>query len=187
MLGKRANGVFGSDLDWHLLQPLGRSSSSTEMVLAKPEPGERPTQLRGTVMESADREQRLLDAWCVRLREELVGCIATLESSLDPNNGAIGMLAARTRVTTLKRYVTVFQKWRLWLLEAKQISPPRRPADLVDYLLTRWDEPCGKKAICWMEKVATASMSYHGPRCGVAMLWSPANEASTHVSSALVS
>ena len=71
------------------------------------------------------------------------------------------MLAGRTRVTTLKRYVTVFQQWRLWLLESKQIVPPGRPSDLVDYLLARRDEPCGRsipelimKAICWMEKVA---------------------------------
>ena len=86
--------------------------------------------------------------------------LATLESSLDPNR-AIAMLAGRTRVTTLQRYVTVFQQWRLWLLEAKQLAPPGRPSDLVDYLLARRDEPCGKsipelilKAICWMEKVA---------------------------------
>ena len=47
----RASGVFGSDLDWHLLQPPGRSSSAIEMVLAKPEPGERPTRVRGPDVE----------------------------------------------------------------------------------------------------------------------------------------
>ena len=115
-------------------------------------------------MESTDRDHRLQDIWCNRLREELEGCkapvLATLESSLDPNR-AIAMLAGRTRVTTLKRYVTVFQQWRLWLLEAKQIVPPGRPSDLIDYPLARRDEPRGKsipelimKAICWMEKVA---------------------------------
>ena len=64
----------------------------------------------------------------------------------------------------LKCYVTVFQRWRLWLLEAKQIVPPGRPSDLVDYLIARRDEPCGRsipelimKAICWMEKVAEFS------------------------------
>ena len=91
---------------------------------------------------------------------QLVGCktpvLATLESSLDPNR-AIGMLAGGTRVITLKRYVTVFQQWRLWLLEATQMSLPG-PADLVDYLVASRDEYCGKstpelimKAICWME------------------------------------
>ena len=98
-------------------------------------------------MESTDREQRLQDIWCNRLREELEGCkapfLATLESSLDSNR-AIAMLAGRTRVTTLKRYVTGFQQWRLWLLGAKQIVPPGRPSDLVDYLIARRDEPCGR-------------------------------------------
>ena len=43
--------------------------------------------------------------------------------------------------------------------------PPGRPADVVDYLLARRDEPCGKsipelimKAICWMERVAELFM-----------------------------
>ena len=61
---QRAKGVYGSDLDWHLLQPASRSSSATEVVIPKPEPGDRPTQVRGPVMESADREQRLQDIWC---------------------------------------------------------------------------------------------------------------------------
>ena len=144
-------------------------------------------------MESTDRDQRLQDIWRNRLREELEGCkapvLATLESSLDPNR-AIAMLAGRTRVTTLKRYVTVFQQWRLWLLEAKQIVPPGRPSDLVDYLLARRDEPCGKsipelimKAICWMEKVAefptelratqSRLVGYQGLYCGVAIYRTP--------------
>ena len=51
--------------------------------------------------------------------------------------------------------------WRLWLGEAKLRSPPGRPADLVDYLLARRDEPCRRtvpdailKAISWVEKAA---------------------------------
>ena len=156
--------VYGTVLDWHLLQPTTNSASATEVVIPKPDPGARPTHTRGTATESTDRETRLQDIWCARLREELEICgapvLAAVESSLDPGR-AIAMLAGRTRVTTLKRYVTVFQQWRLWLLEAKQIVPPGRPSDLVDYLLARRDEPCGRsipelimKAICWMEKVA---------------------------------
>ena len=153
---QRARGVYGSDLEWRLLQSASSSATATEVSIPKPDPGERPIRMRGPVMESTDREQRLQDIWCNRLREELEGCkapvLATLESSLDSNR-AIAMLAGRTRVTTLKRYVTVFQ--RLWLLEARQIVPPGRPSDLVDYLIARRDEPCGRsipelvmKAIC---------------------------------------
>ena len=87
-------------LDWHLLQP-----SSSSASLPKPDPGARPTHTRGTAMESTDRETRLQDIWCARLREELEICgapvLATLESSLDPGR-AIAMLAGRTRATTLK-------------------------------------------------------------------------------------
>ena len=68
---QRARGVYGSDLEWRLLQPPSSSSSATKAVIPKPEPGERPTRVRGPVMESADREQRLQDIWCQRLREEL--------------------------------------------------------------------------------------------------------------------
>ena len=45
--------------------------------------------------------------------------------------------------------------------EAKLRYPPWRPADLVDFLLARQDEPCGRtvpeailKAIFWVERVA---------------------------------
>ena len=61
----------------------------------------------------------------------------------------------------LKRYVTMYKRWRLWLQEAKRVDPPGRPADLVDYLLVLSNEPCTRtvpdsllKAVSWMEKVA---------------------------------
>ena len=40
---QRARGVYSSDLDWHLLQPPGRSSAATEVVIAKPDLGVWPT------------------------------------------------------------------------------------------------------------------------------------------------
>ena len=66
------------------------------------------------------------------------------------------MIAGRTRSSAPKRYVIVYQRWRLWLQEAKLLSPPGRPVNLVDYLLVRRDEPCGPimKAISWFEKIA---------------------------------
>ena len=47
----RATGVFGSDLDWRLLRPPGRSSSATEVVLNPNQ--KRPVRVRHPVMESA--------------------------------------------------------------------------------------------------------------------------------------
>ena len=49
-------GVYGTVLDWHMLQPTSSSSSATEVTIPKPDPGERPTHTRGAVMESTDRE-----------------------------------------------------------------------------------------------------------------------------------
>ena len=86
--------------------------------------------------------------------------LAALKGSLDPDRAA-QLLVGRTRATTLKRYLSYYRQWRLWLAEAKLRYPPGRPADLVDYLLARRDEPCGRsvpeailKAISWMERVA---------------------------------
>ena len=66
---QRARGAHGSDLEWRLLQPASSSATATEVSTPKPDPGERPIRMRGPVMESTDREQRLQqDSWCNRLR-----------------------------------------------------------------------------------------------------------------------
>ena len=45
---------------------------------------------------------------------------------------------------TLKRYVASYRFWRIFLQETKITLPPGKPADLVQYLLARKDEPCGR-------------------------------------------
>ena len=86
--------------------------------------------------------------------------IDKLAGSLDPER-AVLLLGGKTRASTLKRYVTIYGRWRIWLRGAKARDPPGSPADLADYLLARGDEPCGRtvpeailKAVAWMEKVA---------------------------------
>ena len=81
-------------------------------------------------------------------------------TACDPKR-AYELLPGKTRSSTLKRYVTMYKRWRLWLQEAKCVDPPGRPADLVEYLMVLRDEPCAwtvpdslLKAISWMEKVA---------------------------------
>ena len=109
------------------------------------------------------REERLLDVWCRKLRDELLlinaPVLASLQGSLDPDRAAL-LLTGSTRASTLKRYLG-YRQWRLWLGEAKPRHPPGRPSDLVDYLLARRDEPWGRstpeailKAIAWVERVA---------------------------------
>ena len=82
-----------------------------------------------------------------------------LQLSLDPER-ASELLAGITRSNTLKRYVASYRLWRLYLQETEVRLPPGKPADLVDYLLARKDEPCGRsvpesimKAIRWFEIV----------------------------------
>ena len=74
--------------------------------------------------------------------------VKTIDDCLDPER-AYELLPGKTR----KRYVTMYKRWRLWLQEAKRVDPPRRPADLVDYLMV-----LRLKAISWMEKVAEFRM-----------------------------
>ena len=86
--------------------------------------------------------------------------LAKLERCLD-KTAAERMLPGKTRATTVKRYVSYYRQWRQWLQEAKSVSMPGTEADLIDYLMARWEEPCGRtipevilKAVAWMERVA---------------------------------
>ena len=129
-----------------------------------PPKGERQKRLLDEGSLAQAREERLQDLWASKLREELVESkapvIDKLAGSLDPER-AVLLLGGKTRASTLKRYVTIYGRWRIWLRGAKARDPPGSPADLADYLLARGDEPCGRtvpeailKAVAWMEKVA---------------------------------
>ena len=70
-------------------------------------------------------------------------------------------LAGRTRYNTLKRYVKTWMAFMQWLSAVKGTLEYPVPGDLVEYLFTRYDEPCGPtipvlivKAITWMERIA---------------------------------
>ena len=159
----RLEGVLASDIEWNRLQERRRFGPAMAPEPAPP-PGDKIRKLELTGLELQVREEKLLDMWAKKLRDELQASSAPvlvkLEGSLDPSRAA-EMIAGRIRSSTLKRYVIVYQRWRLWLQEAKLLSPPSRPVDLVDYLLVRRDEPCGRsvpktimKAISWFEKIA---------------------------------
>ena len=161
---KRAHGYHSGDLVWMSLMPpveLPDAKGVGPAFAAEPPPplGERNRKLieDGCIVQA--REERLLDIWCRKLRDELLlinaPVLASLQGSLDPDR------VGSTRASTLKRYLGYYRQWRLWLGEAKLRQPPGRPSDLVDYLLARRDEPCGRsapeailKAIAWVERVA---------------------------------
>ena len=70
-------------------------------------------------------------------------------------------LAGRTRYNTLKRYVKTWMSFMQWLKAVKGTIEYPLPGELVEYLFTRYDEPCGPtipvlivKAVTWMERIA---------------------------------
>ena len=165
-LQQRVSGATASQLTWERLSPPVQEKKLTpaEQPEWKPPPGERNRKLLDEGCISLAREERLQELWVTRLKLELkdIGApvLAKLQGSLDPDRAA-NLLVGRTRSSTLKRYLTYYKQWRLWLGEAKLRLPPGRPADLVDFLLSRRDEPCGRtvpeatlKAIAWVEQVA---------------------------------
>ena len=163
----RLTGVLKDPLIWMGGEPLRKVPRIENYVVIDgpaPLPRERNRKLLldGCIQEA--REERLLATWVKNLQKELKECDAPvlrkLEGSLNPARAA-ELIVGRTRASTLKRYVTIYRQWRPWLAEAKLRMPPGRSADLVDYLLARSDEPCGRtvpeaiyKGVAWLEKVA---------------------------------
>ena len=149
---KRVHGYHSGDLAWMSLMPpvALRDAKGVAFATEPPPPlGERNRKLieDGCIVQA--REERLLDIWCRKLRDELLlinaPVLASLQGSLDPDRAAL-LLTGSTRASTLKRYLGYYRQWRLWLGEAKLRQPPGRPSDLVDYLLAR-GEPCGKGSL----------------------------------------
>ena len=66
-------------------------------------------------------------------------------------------LAGRTRYNTLKRYLKTWKSFMQWMVATEGYQDYLEPGDLVEYLFTRYDEPCGPtipglvvKAVAWM-------------------------------------
>ena len=148
----RAGGALAGDLEWRLISPtIKRGEASRPMEQEwQPPPGERNKKLLEDGFISQAREERLQELWVLKLKTELkeidAPVLGKLQGSLDPDRAA-NLLVGRTRSSTLKRYLTYYKHWRLWLGEAKLRLPPGRPADLVDYLGTnpaveRSQRPC---------------------------------------------
>ena len=159
-------------MTWHQLagstgapaRPWLASQPALSQAEDRPPFGEKIRKLLANGEERAARELRLQVLWTRQLGEELAAMgapvVKTIDDCLDPER-AYELLPGQTRSSTLKRYVTMYKRWRLWLQEAKRVDFPGRPADLLDYLLVLRDEPCARtapdsllKAVSWMEKVA---------------------------------
>ena len=126
----RTGGTLASDLAWTQLS--GSSSSPARpwleasvvkvQIEERPPPGEKVRRLLENGEENAARELRLQVLWTRQLAEELVAIGApTIDGCLDPDR-AYELLPGKTRSSTLKRYVTMYKRWRLWLQEAKRVD-----------------------------------------------------------------
>ena len=130
----RTGGTLASDLAWTRLS--GSSSSPARpwleasivkvQIEERPPPGEKVRRLLENGEENAARELRLQVLWTRQLAEELVAIgapvVKTIDGCLDPDR-AYELLPGKTRSSTLKRYVTMYKRWRLWLQEAKRVDP----------------------------------------------------------------
>ena len=110
------------------------------------------------------REQRLRDKWSKELYKELVKVNSIALSGMEFCVGVDRLhlaLAGKTRTSTLRRYVKVWQDWQNWRKGSWGDNGKAHPSVFCEYLFTRFDEPCGRtipglivKAVHWFEKIA---------------------------------
>ena len=97
-------------------------------------------QATATEVKRQARQPRLLDIWTDRLLEELrlmdAPVMRKLESCLDR------MADPGDDCQEVRQLY--YSQWRQWLQEAKSVSVPGTEADLIDHLMVRREEPCGR-------------------------------------------
>eukprot|EP00439_Symbiodinium_sp_Y106_P025952 s2381_g3.t1 len=135
---KRAHGYHSGDLAWMSLMPpveLPDAKGVGPAFAAEPPPplGERNRKLieDGCIVQA--REERLLDIWCRKLRDELLlinaPVLASLQGSLDPDR------AGSTRASTLKRYLGYYRQIWAWAKLVKDGLLEKKPASYADAMV----------------------------------------------------
>ena len=128
----------------------------------------RPSRRRNFPTEDAEetqkKEQGQKETWSRELYKELkrldAPALLHLEHCVDQKHLHLA-LAGRTRHNTLKRYIKTWRSFMQWLTAVRGMSASPEVGDLVEYLFTRFEEPCGAtvpplivKAVVWLERVA---------------------------------
>ena len=128
----------------------------------------RPSRRRNFPTENAEerqkKEQGQKETWSRELYKELkrldAPALLHLEHCVDQKHLHLA-LAGRTRHNTLKRYIKTWRSFMQWLTAVRGMSASPEVGDLVEYLFTRFEEPCGAtvpplivKAVVWLERVA---------------------------------
>lgn len=154
----------------HLKNAVSRSAISSSQVQASVELSlhSRPTRRLALDAEAEGarekRETEQKEIWSRELYLELKRLGAPSLEHLEhcvPDRHLHLALAGRTRYNTLKRYVKTWKGFIQWLTATKGYMGYPEPGDLVEYLFSRYDEPCGPtipglivKAVTWMERTA---------------------------------
>lgn len=145
------------------------ASSSTSLRGASVKESVRPlgikhrdTDDQGDARQQRDLKQR--DRWSKELYKELVKVKSVALTGMEFCVGADRLhlaLAGKTRTSTLRRYVKVWQEWQIWKRGSWGENVTTHPSMFCEYLFTRFDEPCGRtipglivKAVHWFEKIA---------------------------------
>ena len=128
----------------------------------------RPSRRRCIPIESAEERQKKeleqKETWSRELFKELkridAPALMHLEHCVDQKHLHLA-LAGRTRHNTLKRYIKTWRSFLQWLTAVRGSLASPEIGDLVEYLFTRYEEPCGAtvpplivKAVVWLERIA---------------------------------
>lgn len=140
------------------------ASSSWEIQDVDIRSARRSSKLVEPAEERIKKENDQKDFWSRELYKELkrMGAPALEHLEHCVSDAHIHLaLAGRTRYNTLKRYIKTWRAFLQWLSAAKGESISPEVGDLVEYIFSRYDEPCGPsvpplivKAVVWMERTA---------------------------------
>lgn len=79
----------------------------------------------------------------IEMKKISAPALVSIEHCVKPEHLRLA-LAGKTRASTLKRYIKVWRQWRTWAASLKGEQAHYASGDLVEYLFSRYDEPCGR-------------------------------------------
>jgi len=80
------------------------------------------------------------------LREAEAPVVALAEGSAHPER-VLAAAAGGRRARTLEKWLGAWRRYRAWLRDTAGYVFPRRPGDMIDYLIMRAEEPCGRSTL----------------------------------------
>jgi len=97
------------------------------------------------VAEEARRRVQV-EALTELLREAEAPVVRVAEASANPER-VLAAAAGGRRARTLEKWIGVWRRYRAWLLDTSGYVFPQRASDMIDYMIMRADEPCGRSSL----------------------------------------